>query len=169
MMTATQFHGTRRRHFGLFGVFDPLAAPYIPTRPRAIQTNSKPPAIRASKAASAWSPWATASYGGLCIHPATGEVREATTGGDVGGAYGGLAPPPGLPMCPIQMPPVATNNNSPANGIIVNDGGAHADTPEATFHPADVLLTPPRKWVPWAIGGGILATIGAAAVALTHR
>lgn len=156
MQVATQLQGSRRGLRSLLGLRGPNDAFRPPPGALAPFTATQP------RPAAAWAPWASTPYGGLCVQPATGAVQD-NMGNIVGGSYGGLAPPAGLPACPTQT---ATPMPTSPDGVVNSpqSGGAGAETPFTT-----VYATPPtKKWVPWAIGG-VLAAAGAAAYALMHR
>lgn len=162
MIVSTQLQGyaPRRRWFKGLGV----------TKTPSITFNATP-----ARPTSVFAPWAASPAYGLCVHPATGEVRNVDTGGPAGIVGAGLAPSPGsLPPCPIQMPglPTATNNNTPLPGIINNGAaatGGGAETPTFDVWPNGGAAPQPKRWWSWAIGGGVLAVAGAAAYALLHR
>ena len=123
--------------------------------------------------------WATNVYGGLCTHPITGQVQTAT-GDPASIVGGGLAPLNAYPPCPIQAPPApptvqqAISNNPPLDAQ-VQAWPASADTPTVTASPSfDPTLptmpqAPGKAWVPWAIGGGVVAALGAVIFGVLHR
>lgn len=68
----------------------------------------------------------------------------------------------------VQTPTAPTPEASPpmTPGAVETPWSPTADVPTTTMYPA----APKKAWVPWAIGGGVVAAVGAAiVVALTHR
>lgn len=146
MITATALNGRRRR--GWRGLLGRPPAAFNPSAFTMTQTCVRPPPMGG----------AADIFGG-------GTLSTGTTS-DVLCPVQPTATPTSAPTG-VPIPPGGTAAPTQSGDYVINGGSAPgAETPTATVWTP--VATKPR-WLPWAIGGGILAAVGAAAVAFTHR
>ncbi len=197
MLTISQLNGSPGP--SAWGQYAPQARPQYATAPTVTTINGlrgpfdlplprrgPPPKVRPQppRAKASYSAGGQAIVLGLCVHPITGQVTNVATGAAVPGGDQ-LAPVATLPPCPVQQaagvtatwtnqqdPTTTPTGGSSGGGSVPGDGGGGGDAVEQPPSPYPFVAPPtaaPKKWLPWAIGGGVLAAIGAVLVAVTHH